>query len=63
VLKYLVEIMSKVAKAVKNVKKVVEKVEHKRKLRTYIPAGLATAGPPLGPQLGQVNLRFLGKNK
>ncbi|XP_065338626.1 large ribosomal subunit protein uL11m [Cloeon dipterum] len=45
--------MSKAARAVKNVRKVVEKIEHKSKLRTNIPAGMAVAGPPLGPQLGQ----------
>nr|CAG4635833.1 EOG090X0I63 [Artemia franciscana] len=31
----------------------VKKVDHSRPLRTYIPAGKAVAGPPLGPQLGQ----------
>lgn len=34
-------------------RKVVEKVEHNTKLRTDIPAGMAVAGPPLGPMLGQ----------
>jgi ribosomal protein L11 len=26
------------------------------RLRTYIPAGKASASPPLGPQLGQVKI-------
>lgn len=47
--------MSKVAKKLKTVvKKAVEKVNHGNRLSTYIPAGMAVAGPPLGPQLGQV---------
>ena len=47
--------MSKVAKKLKTVaKKVTDKVNHGNKLSTYIPSGMAVAGPPLGPQLGQV---------
>ena len=47
--------MSKVAKKLKTVvKKTIEKVNHGNRLDTYIPAGMAVAGPPLGPQLGQV---------
>lgn len=34
-------------------RKAVEKVDHSTKLRTNIPAGMAVAGPPLGPMLGQ----------
>lgn len=34
-------------------RKVVDKVDHSSKLRTNIPAGMAVAGPPLGPMLGQ----------
>ncbi|KAF5297074.1 hypothetical protein FQA39_LY02654 [Lamprigera yunnana] len=44
--------MSKGGSKVKALKKVVEKVQHGI-LRTYVPAGLAAAGPPLGPMLGQ----------
>ncbi|KAG5885960.1 hypothetical protein JTB14_018414 [Gonioctena quinquepunctata] len=44
--------MSKVAARLKTLKKVVEKVQH-GKLKTNIPAGMAAAGPPLGPMLGQ----------
>ncbi|KAB0792769.1 hypothetical protein PPYR_14728 [Photinus pyralis] len=43
--------MSKTAR-LKTAKKVVEKVQHGI-LKTNIPAGLAAAGPPLGPMLGQ----------
>nr|CAG4649822.1 EOG090X0I63 [Scapholeberis mucronata]SVE93987.1 EOG090X0I63 [Scapholeberis mucronata] len=51
--------MSKVAKKLKTVvKKTVEKVNHGNFLETYIPAGLAAAGPPLGPQLGQKNVNI-----
>lgn len=34
-------------------RKIVEKVDHSSKLRTNISAGMAVAGPPLGPMLGQ----------
>lgn len=34
-------------------RKVVGKVDHSSKLRTDVPAGMALAGPPLGPMLGQ----------
>ena len=52
--------MSKAGR-MKIMKKVVEKVDHSSKLRTNILAGMATASPPLGPQLGQVrmSLHFL----
>ncbi|GBP88616.1 39S ribosomal protein L11, mitochondrial [Eumeta japonica] len=32
----------------------MEKVTHTTKLKTNIPAGMAAAGPPLGPMLGQI---------
>nr|CAG4635180.1 EOG090X0I63 [Alona affinis] len=34
------------------------KVNHGNFLETYIPAGMASAGPPLGPQLGQKNVNI-----
>lgn len=37
-------------------KKVADKIDHTSKLRTHIPAGMAAAGPPLGPMLGQVQI-------
>merc|ERR1719295_1650638 len=43
-------------KAVRNVKKVVEKVDHRNKMFTHIKAGMASAAPPLGTQLGQVGI-------
>ncbi|CAH1955464.1 unnamed protein product [Acanthoscelides obtectus] len=44
--------MSKAAARLKNLKKTAEKIQH-GKLKTNIPAGMAAAGPPLGPMLGQ----------
>lgn len=48
--------MSKAAGKLKSLKKTVERVTHTTKLKTNIPAGMAAAGPPLGPMLGQVRL-------
>lgn len=45
--------MSKAASRLKTMKKAVDKVVH-GKMKTNIPAGMAAAGPPLGPMLGQV---------
>jgi len=46
--------MSKAAKKMKPViEKGMAKINHGNRVKTYIPAGLAVAGPPLGPQLGQ----------
>lgn len=47
--------MSKVAGKLKVLKKTVDKITHTTKLKTNIPAGMAAAGPPLGPMLGQVS--------
>ncbi|CAL4152857.1 unnamed protein product, partial [Meganyctiphanes norvegica] len=49
--------MSKVGK-VQQMKKVVEKVIHGNIIRTNIPSGMAVAGPPLGPMLGQRGLNI-----
>lgn len=55
--------MSKAAARLKTLKKVVEKINH-GKLCTNIPAGMATAGPPLGPMLGQrgINIQAFCKD-
>nr|CAG4647541.1 EOG090X0I63 [Megafenestra aurita]SVE92759.1 EOG090X0I63 [Megafenestra aurita] len=51
--------MSKTAKKLTAVvSKTVQKVNHGNFLETYIPAGMAVAGPPLGPQLGQKNINI-----
>ena len=43
-------------KAVRNVKKVVEKVDHRNRVFTHIKAQMASASPPLGTQLGAVGI-------
>lgn len=48
--------MSKAAGKLKSLKKTVDRITHTTKLKTNIPAGMAAAGPPLGPMLGQVSL-------
>lgn len=46
--------MSKSVARLKSMKKVTEKINHSSRLRVIIPAGMASAAPPLGTQLGQV---------
>ncbi|XP_012266098.1 39S ribosomal protein L11, mitochondrial [Athalia rosae] len=50
--------MSKAGIKLKSMRKIVAKVDHSSKLRTNIPAGMAMAGPPLGPVLGQRNINI-----
>jgi large subunit ribosomal protein L11 len=52
--------MSKVAKKVVKAmaKKTIAKINHGNRMETYIPSGKAVAGPPLGPQLGQVCIYY-----
>lgn len=50
--------MSKSAVRMKFSKKVTEKVIHPPFLKTNIPAGMANPSPPLGPQLGQVSVKY-----
>lgn len=45
--------MSRTGTVGRVMKKTLEKVNHNTKLKTNIPAGMAIAGPPLGPMLGQ----------
>jgi len=45
--------MSKTVSRLKSSKKVIEKIIHTTPMKSYIPAGMAIPGPPLGPQLGQ----------
>ncbi|XP_018310821.1 39S ribosomal protein L11, mitochondrial [Mycetomoellerius zeteki] len=52
------KVMRKVKKMGKMGKKLVEKIDHSSKLRVNIPAGLASAAPPLGSQLGQRNINI-----
>jgi len=44
---------SGVKQQLKGMRKVVQKVVHGNLIRTNIPSGMAMAGPPLGPVLGQ----------
>lgn len=46
------------AAAVRNVKKVQVKVDHRNRVFTHIPAQMASASPPLGTQLGQVGINI-----
>lgn len=40
-------------KGAKSLKRAIEKVIHTTPLNVWVAAGMATPGPPLGPQLGQ----------
>ncbi|KAG8179158.1 hypothetical protein JTE90_023620 [Oedothorax gibbosus] len=48
--------MSKTARRVKGFRKIIQKVIHPPYVRTWIPAGKAMPGPPLGPHIGQRNI-------
>ncbi|XP_050407457.1 39S ribosomal protein L11, mitochondrial [Patella vulgata] len=47
-------------KVVQGMKKAVTKVVHPPFMKTYIPAGMASPAPPLGPQLGQRGIQIAG---
>ena len=46
------------SKAMGNARKVLKKVDHGNRVFTWIPSGLAAAGPPLGSQLGQIGVNI-----
>ncbi|CAL7951140.1 unnamed protein product [Xylocopa violacea] len=50
--------MSKISKRSLGLKKLMPKINHSSPLRTNIPAGMASAKPPLGSQLGQRNINI-----
>ncbi|XP_068236874.1 large ribosomal subunit protein uL11m [Palaemon carinicauda] len=50
--------MSKAGGKMKAMRKAVEKVVHSNIIRAIIPSGMAVAGPPLGPVLGQRGLNI-----
>ncbi|XP_023241382.1 39S ribosomal protein L11, mitochondrial-like [Centruroides sculpturatus] len=50
--------MSKTVRGLKSAKKLVQKVIHTTPMKTYIPAGMASPNPPLGPSLGQRGLNI-----
>ncbi|KAK9497540.1 hypothetical protein O3M35_004241 [Rhynocoris fuscipes] len=50
--------MSKAGKLMKGFSKKIDKIAHGNKIKTNIPAGMAIAGPPLGPMLGQHGLNI-----
>jgi ribosomal protein L11 len=54
--------MSKLASRLKLTKKVTQ-VFNSSKFKIVIPAGLASASPPLGPLLGQVRINMLMPNE
>lgn len=51
--------MSKVSKGLKSAKKLVQKTIHTTPMKTYIPAGMASPNPPLGPMLGQRGINIV----
>ncbi|XP_077300983.1 mitochondrial ribosomal protein L11 [Arctopsyche grandis] len=50
--------MSKSVSRLKALKSATVKIEHSQWMMTNIPAGMATAGPPLGSMLGQRNINI-----
>lgn len=48
----------KISSRLRALRKLQENVEHKSRLRAYIPAGMASSAPPLGPMLGQRSINI-----
>lgn len=46
------------ASRIREYKRIQESIKHRSRLRTNIPAGMATSSPPLGPMLGQRNINI-----
>lgn len=47
-----------VSSRIRALKKMQENVQHTTRLRTNIPAGMASSAPPLGPMLGQRSINI-----
>ncbi|XP_055298036.1 39S ribosomal protein L11, mitochondrial [Sitodiplosis mosellana] len=48
----------KISSRLRALKKMQENVQHTSRLQTYVPAGMATSAPPLGPMLGQRSINI-----
>lgn len=48
----------KISSRLRALKKMQENVQHTSRLQTYVPAGMASSAPPLGPMLGQRSINI-----